>query len=94
VSRLRNGNQKGGRLATAQLRIKLADPIAHRAVAEAEPFSHVQRCVLADEDCPQNFITALSDRIGVQKELLTGVPIHRKPPWKVSFLWTPKTPSL
>jgi hypothetical protein len=76
----------------SQLRTKLADPIAHRAVTEAEPFGYVERCVLVDEDRPQNFVTALSDRTGMQKELLTGVPIHREPPWKVSFLWTPKTP--
>jgi hypothetical protein len=91
---LQNGNRKGGRLAASQLRVKLTDPIAHCAVAETEPFGDIERCVLVDEDCPQNFVTALSDRIGMQKELLTGVPIHRKPPWKVSFLWTPKTPSL
>lgn len=76
---LRNGNRKGGRLAASQLRTQLADPIAHRAVAEAEPFSHVARCVLVDEDRPQNFVTELSDRIGMQKELLTSVSIHRKP---------------
>jgi hypothetical protein len=91
---LPNGNRKGGRLTASQLRTKLADPVAHRTVAEVEPFSHVARCFLVDEDRSQDFVTALSNRIGMQKELLTGVPIHRRPPWKVSFLWTPKTPPL
>jgi hypothetical protein len=49
-------------------------------VAEAEPISHVERCILIDEHCSQDFVTALSDPAGMQKELLTGVPIHRRPP--------------
>ena len=47
-----------------QLRPKVADPVADGAVTESESVGDVTRCVLVDEDCPQNFITALFDRTG------------------------------
>ena len=61
-------------------------------MAETKAISRVERCILIDEHCSQDFVTALSDPVGMQKELLTGVPIHRRPPGKVSFHRTLKTP--
>jgi hypothetical protein len=67
-------------LPALQSSAKLAHPIANRAVTELESFGHVDCFVVIDEDGAQDFVATLFDSIGMQKELLADVSIHREPP--------------
>jgi hypothetical protein len=67
-------------LTTLQSSAELAHPIANRAMTELESFGHIDCFVVIDEHGAQDFVATLFDPVGMQKELLADVSIHREPP--------------
>jgi hypothetical protein len=84
---------KGGWLTLIRLTAKLADPIANRAWAETELIGDFEYRPVVDEDRPHGFVAAMPNVLRLKKELLVGVPIHRAPPYKMSFLFSAETVS-
>jgi hypothetical protein len=62
---------KGGNASVAALVAKVADEVAHRAVAQAELLGNVGHGPTLDEIGSEDFVAALQDLVGLQKELPT-----------------------
>jgi hypothetical protein len=68
--------EKGGNVPVAMLTAKVADEVAHRAVAQAELLGDVGHGPTVHEIGSQDFVAALQDLVGLEKELLVEQVVH------------------
>jgi len=73
--------EKGGHLTGLALGAKIADKVAHRAMAQAELLGDLRHWATLDKKGPQNFVAALQNLVGFEEELLAEkVVVHDLPP--------------
>ena len=68
--------RKGGHLTGLALAAKLGDEITQCAVGQAETAGEVGQRKLVDKEGPQDFIAALQELVGFEKELLAASVVH------------------